>query len=90
MQADMHLSATSHNIKTCNETDLRAPMVSSSEAQSPLNKQIKKYSVQNYEIIKCKPRIIPIKHIMLGCKEVKNISVSMNVSTKVKAYITCR
>jgi hypothetical protein len=41
--------------------------------------------VQNYEKIKCKPYIIPIKHIMLGCKEVKNLSVSMNVNTKVKA-----
>jgi hypothetical protein len=84
MQADMHLSANSHNIKSCSETDLRAAMVSS-EAQSPLNKQTEKYGVQNYEIIKCKPHIISIKHIILGCKEVKNFSVSMNVSTKVTA-----
>jgi hypothetical protein len=46
IQADMHLSAPS-NIKACNETDLRAAMVSSSEAQSRINKQIKKYSMQN-------------------------------------------
>jgi len=65
-------------------------MVSSSEAQSPLTKQIKKYSVRNYDIMKCKPCIIPIKHIMLGCKEMKKLSLSMNVNTKVKAYITCR
>jgi hypothetical protein len=41
--------------------------------------------MQNYKKIKCKPYIIPIKHIMLGCKEAENLSVSMNVNTKVKA-----
>jgi hypothetical protein len=32
IQADMHLSAPSNNIKTCKEDDLTAAMVSSSEA----------------------------------------------------------